>query len=37
MKVIIVAVVLAAAGVGMVLAARAVDLVGMLRRMHGQH
>jgi len=36
MKVIVIAIVLAAVAVAMVLAARAVDLVGILRRMHGQ-
>jgi hypothetical protein len=36
MKGIVIAIVLAVVGVAIVLAARAVDLVGILRRMHGQ-
>jgi len=36
MKGIIIAIILVAAGVAVVLAARAMDIVGMLRRMHGQ-
>jgi hypothetical protein len=36
MKGIVIAIILIAAGVLVVLAARAMDIVGMLRRMHGQ-